>query len=110
MKVYKAGRRLPAGKGISSLLANPQWAAEFNQGERSITQTLRLCSRKSPFFVCSTIEAAIAVGTLPAGRLPEGTIVEVWEAEASDILPTLPWVPHPDPATPEWFLFWQSVV
>ena len=109
-RVYKAGRGLPAGNGIYSLLANPQWSHTFLHGIPSVTQTMLVCFRKTPFFVCATLEAAIAAGTQPAGRLPPGTVVEVWEAEAPEVFsPPMPWVPHPDRGW-FWFGFWQRLI
>ena len=112
LRVYKAGRSLPPelGSGISSLLANPQWSATFRQGERTVTQTMRICARKTPFFVCLSLEAAIEVATFSIGRIPQGTVVEVWEAETPETFPPMPWVPHPDRATEEWFTFWHLVM
>lgn len=111
--VYKAGRKLPEdlGWGISSLLANPQWSATFLQGKPTVTQTQQFCGRKTPFFVCSSLQAAIEVGTLLPGRLPPGTVVEIWEAQTHETFPPpLPWLPHPDRGTEEWFSFWHRVM
>ena len=110
IRVYKAGRRLPAGNGIASLLANPQWSHTFLQDIPTVTRTMQVCSRRTPFFVCATLEAAIEAGIQPAGRLPQGTIVEVWEAETPEAFSPPSWVPHPDRATPEWFSFWHSLI
>jgi hypothetical protein len=108
MRVYKVGRRLPTGDGITSLLANPQWTVTYYRNQLTKPQSKHICGRDTPFFVCATLDAAITVGTLPPGRLPEGVIVEVWEAETPEVFAALPWFPLPDQATPEWFAFWQS--
>ena len=85
VRVYKAGRRLPSGNGITSLLANPQWSATFLQNVPTVTRSMQICSRKTPFFVCSTLKAAMKAGTLPVENLPAGTIVEVWEAQTPEV-------------------------
>lgn len=95
--VYKAGRAMPGGNGITSLLANSPWSATFLQGIPTITRTMLVCSRRTPFFACSTLDGAIETGIQAAGRLPDGTIVEIWEAETPEaFLPPMPWIPHPD--------------
>jgi hypothetical protein len=109
-RVYKTGQRLPAGNGITSLLANPQWSHTFLQDIPTVTQTMQVCARRTPFFVCATLEAAIAAGIQPAGRLPDGAVVEVWEAETPEAFaPPMPWIPHPDLAY-RWFGFWQRTI
>ena len=108
--VYKAGRSLLQGIGITSLLANRQWAINYLQGEKTVTQTEKICARRTPLFASATIEAAIEAATLPTGVVPAGTRIEVWEAETPEVYAPPPWIPHPGRATPEWFLFWQRSI
>src|SRR6266852_5414034 len=108
--VYKAGRRLPQGNGISSLLANRRWSLNYLQGEKVVTQTEKFCARRTPLFMSNTVEAAIEAATLPVDVVPAGTVIEVWEAETPEVHAPPSWIPHPGRATPEWFLFWQSII